>query len=168
MSFGMAWYRKDQWELLKLTAADSENIEDTYEEWEKQAIFTLKELEKRGSDVSINEQPELNVEMGQDKILLDISQSMTVEKNSETRTFKNFDVEIKSPLYNLALVSLDIVEQEAEHCYFSYEGYNAFYPRYVIRPDSLSNSNVIYTIKDKNSEKEFSFAIRGCAVSAGI
>ena len=44
----MAWYRKDQWELLKLTAADSENIEDTYEVWEKQAIFALKELKKRG------------------------------------------------------------------------------------------------------------------------
>ena len=30
--FGIAWYRKEQWELLKSTAADFELIEDAFEE----------------------------------------------------------------------------------------------------------------------------------------
>lgn len=48
---GIAWYKKEQWELLKATAADSENIEDTYEEWEKQASHTIKELKKKGQNI---------------------------------------------------------------------------------------------------------------------
>jgi len=33
----IAWFRREQWFLLKLKAADSALIEDTYDEWEKEA-----------------------------------------------------------------------------------------------------------------------------------
>lgn len=31
--FGIAWYRKDQWELLRMVSDKPETLEDTYEEW---------------------------------------------------------------------------------------------------------------------------------------
>ena len=49
--FGIAWYRKEQWELLKSTAADFELIEDTFEEWEKNAKKALRNLRKEGANV---------------------------------------------------------------------------------------------------------------------
>ncbi len=48
---GIAWYRKEQWELLKSTAVDSEIIENTYEEWEKKANKILIKLKKQGFHV---------------------------------------------------------------------------------------------------------------------
>jgi len=56
---GIAWYRKEQWELLKTTAADSEIIENTYEEWEKQATRTLIEIRNQGQNI---ERVEFDVE----------------------------------------------------------------------------------------------------------
>ena len=48
MSFGIALYRKNQQELLKLKATGSENIKDTYKEWEKQTSLTIKEFKRKG------------------------------------------------------------------------------------------------------------------------
>lgn len=51
MISGVAWYREDQWELLKSTAADPEEIEDTYQEWLKGALNLIKTLKRQGLDV---------------------------------------------------------------------------------------------------------------------
>lgn len=31
--FGIAWYRKDQWDFLRIVSDKPEKLEDTYEEW---------------------------------------------------------------------------------------------------------------------------------------
>lgn len=33
----IAWFRREQWPLLKQKAADRDEIEDTYDDWEKEA-----------------------------------------------------------------------------------------------------------------------------------
>ncbi len=48
MKLGIAWYREDQWQLLRSTASDVENIEDTYQEWLQSAEKAMKELKKQG------------------------------------------------------------------------------------------------------------------------
>lgn len=48
IKLGVAWYREDQWQLLKSTASDAENIEDTYQEWLQSAEKAMKRLEKQG------------------------------------------------------------------------------------------------------------------------
>ena len=42
--FCIAWFRRDQWLLLRQKAADPEIIEDTYDEWEKQAESLIQKL----------------------------------------------------------------------------------------------------------------------------
>jgi hypothetical protein len=32
-NLGVAWYRREQWKLLKQTAADADVLEDSYDEW---------------------------------------------------------------------------------------------------------------------------------------
>ncbi len=44
----MAWYRPDQWTLLRALSADRDELEDTYEEWLAAASKQLRELQARG------------------------------------------------------------------------------------------------------------------------
>lgn len=43
MKFGIAFYRKEQWELFRSTADDADDLEGTYEEWLK----SVEELEMK-------------------------------------------------------------------------------------------------------------------------
>ena len=45
---GVAWYRREQWELLRSTASDPEILEDTYDEWVEEAEKSLKTIRKAG------------------------------------------------------------------------------------------------------------------------
>jgi hypothetical protein len=48
MKLGIAWYREDQWQLLKSTAFDPDIIEETYEEWIHNAKKSLKKMKNQG------------------------------------------------------------------------------------------------------------------------
>ena len=57
---GIAWFRSDQWELLRSLAADVENLEDTHAQWEALAYKTMRDLARQGItarkvDVDVNE-----------------------------------------------------------------------------------------------------------------
>ncbi len=52
IAIGIAWYRKDQWDLLRILSADGADIEQTYEEWEAVAITRTEEMELAGAVVS--------------------------------------------------------------------------------------------------------------------
>ncbi len=45
---GIAWYREDQWLLLKSTAFDSGTMEDTFQEWLQHANETMRKLKSQG------------------------------------------------------------------------------------------------------------------------
>jgi hypothetical protein len=45
---GIAWFRPDQWELLRSVAADADVLERTHAEWEKLAKKTIKDLARQG------------------------------------------------------------------------------------------------------------------------
>ena len=44
---GVAWYRADQWSLLRALAADSEELEQTHAEWLGSATKSLDQLRKQ-------------------------------------------------------------------------------------------------------------------------
>ena len=41
---GIAWFRADQWPLLRSLATDAEDLEETHEEWVKIAEETIEDL----------------------------------------------------------------------------------------------------------------------------
>jgi hypothetical protein len=41
---GVAWYRLKQWQRLRAISTDADNLEDTYEEWLRQAEQKVAEL----------------------------------------------------------------------------------------------------------------------------
>jgi hypothetical protein len=50
IKLGVAWYRENQWQLLKTTASDPEIIEETYLEWLQQAQESIRKLKTQGLD----------------------------------------------------------------------------------------------------------------------
>ena len=58
--FGIAWYRKDQWELYRIVSDKPEILEDTYDEWLINAIKLRDNLGQLGItakevDIDIND-----------------------------------------------------------------------------------------------------------------
>jgi hypothetical protein len=45
---GVAWFRANQWQLLRSLATDADNLEETHEEWVKIAEKTIEDLERQG------------------------------------------------------------------------------------------------------------------------
>lgn len=126
-----------------------------------------KEFKDRGADVNAPLSPAIWVELDYEKVIVHLEDEMTITKLGETRTFNEFRMEVRSPLYNLALIANEIASQEAEYCYFEYVGYNILYPKYRVSKYSMSQPIRIYTILDKKSNKEMNIAIRSCAIPAG-
>jgi hypothetical protein len=57
---GIAWFRADQWPLLRSLATDAEDLEETHEEWVKIAEKTIEDLARQGVlarkvDIDVNE-----------------------------------------------------------------------------------------------------------------
>lgn len=48
---GMAWYRPEQWTLLREISVDREKMSETWSEWEATASAKLAELRERGVDI---------------------------------------------------------------------------------------------------------------------
>lgn len=48
---GVAWYRREQWALLKSVAADAGDLEDSYDEWLEFAERYLKDVWDTGIDI---------------------------------------------------------------------------------------------------------------------
>jgi len=123
--------------------------------------------EKRNSKVNLGEMY-LSVGFAPDRIYIDLNRELKIDKNGEEIKYDKFNVEIKSPLYDLANVANEIASQQAKYCYFEYVGYMILYPRFLINVFSMDDSTRIYTIHDKYSGKEINIAIRGCAIPPGI
>jgi len=57
---GIAWFRANQWQLLRSLATDAEDLEETHEEWVKIAEKTIEDLARQDVlaqkvDVDVNE-----------------------------------------------------------------------------------------------------------------
>jgi hypothetical protein len=50
-AMALAWYTLDQWILLKNTAADREDLDDTYGDWLEGATQRFEELQAAGCDI---------------------------------------------------------------------------------------------------------------------
>ncbi len=137
----------------------------------KECFFTLKkELEKRNYDVSMNEL-KMSIQLVPDNVKVEINNTLKMTKNEEKKEFEKFDSVVKSSMYNVGRIAVDIAQQEAEFCNFEYLGYMLMHPNFEIKKNSIGGNedfSVIYTIKDRAYDDELNIAIRGCAIPTGI
>ncbi|MEI6850320.1 MAG: hypothetical protein WCK29_04755, partial [archaeon] len=96
-----------------------------------------------------------------------INRDISWTKNEQVSKADSYSVEINSPLYDLSNVAIEIANKQVKQCYFEYAAYMLNYPRFDIRVISLSDPTRIYSIRDKNTDKEMNIAIRSCVITAG-
>jgi len=125
-----------------------------------------KELKKR-YDVSSGEM-EITTELYHNQLIIKIKKDLDMVRDDEKRSFKKFEMHMIHPIYNFAEISMEIVNQETRYCNFDLLGYMILYPRYDIKRIITGESNIIYNLKDRRTNEEFTFAVRNCILPPGV
>ena len=102
------------------------------------------------------------------KIIMDIDGKITFEKGESSSTQNEFQVITPTMFYDLLSVAQEIVSQEARFCNFDYIGFMQLNSEFEILKFKTSDFITLYRIKNKNSDEEFRFAIRGCVIPGGV
>ena len=126
-----------------------------------------KDYEKRGYDSSFGS-TNLQIELNPKEINVIINKNINLEKGSDKKSFDRISVKITSPLYDLATIAQEIVNQEAKFCYFEYVGYELTYPAFSIEKMDIDGETKVYGVKEKSSNSQINFAVRSCAMPAGL
>lgn len=108
------------------------------------------------------------VNLMEGKIVVDLDASMTLTKTGETSNYEDLKITTLSRFYDSAMVAQEIISYEAQYCNFEYSGYMILHPQWNIDKLRTSDSTIIYTVKHKDDENRFRFAIRGCVIRPGI
>lgn len=125
------------------------------------------EVEKRRGTLtygSLN----MSVGLGDNIVHIGLNKKATLTQDNNVINIDNFDLDIMNPLYDMALVAMEITAGEAKNCNFEYTEYQILHKRWDIKKFAMSDSTKIYTIKDTESGKEMYIAVRGCAIPAGF
>jgi hypothetical protein len=93
------------------------------------------------------------------KIRVDFLAPMTVTKDS-SQTFRDFDVELTSEMYDLLLTSQSIVEFESTYGDSETTLYLQYYPDLKIEKLKVDEGSTIYILGNFNTNEEFRFASR--------
>ena len=128
----------------------------------------IKEFEREGYDVSLNGTGKVEVIFESNAIVVSTNKKITVIKGDESRSYDNFRTEVNSPLYNLVDTAEKIVNFESTLCEFNHLNWMLNYPDIKIEKFSASDQTKVYTIIDRESEKNLDIAIKTCILPAGI
>jgi len=109
-----------------------------------------------------------DVSLAPNRIFVDISRETKITEKDSSRTLDKYNFEIINPIYDLANVAKDIVNEETIYCNFNYLVYMFIDKEFDIRKNKLSEDSVLYAIKDKNSGKIMNIAVKGCSLPAGL
>jgi hypothetical protein len=124
------------------------------------------ELEDKGYEVSMGTM-ELETNLQPRAAVITTNRELTISKGEETQSLDSFKTVLSTPLYKLAGIASEIVNDEASYCDFNNLVYMLLHPEYDIRKKVVDDSN-LYTLKSLESGDEFKFAIRGCVMPPGI
>jgi hypothetical protein len=104
------------------------------------------------------------------QVSITVYKKFTMTREDKALDFNNFRVDIVHPIYDLAKIANEIANQESQYCNFDTLGYMIIYPEYNLDriPNPTGEPDVIYNIKDRKTNQEFTFAIRSCAKPAGL
>lgn len=129
------------------------------------------EVQRRGGRINYKSNYDVFVDWGPNTINIKIKRDATIEQLGEKRKFDEFNVDVKSPAYNLAEVANEIAKQEGnpKRCYFEPVGYSLLYNRFNITVyNQFQDGTKVYTIQDKDSKEFMRVATRSCVSKAGL
>ena len=125
-----------------------------------------KELETR-YDIEESEMI-IETQLNSGQISVKIDKNFKTIRRDEVRDYNNFRMNLVHPMYQFAKISTEIVNQEISFCNFDELGHNILHQQYDIQKFITGRSDIIYSIKDLETEESFVFALRSCTLPAGF
>jgi len=122
-------------------------------------------LEKR-YDVSSSNM-KLKTTLYPKNIVVDINKEFKMNRGEEELNFKNFKTILIHPIYDLAEIAMEIVNQERLYCNFDEIGYMILYPEYDVTKFIRGEGDIIYTITERATNQSLRFAVRSCSLPPG-
>ena len=111
---------------------------------------------------------QIDTKLAPKEVLVEINRKFKMSNGQDNKEFDNFNVALVDPMYDLAKVSAEITNQEAQYCNFNSLGFMTIYPNYDITEFKTGESDKIYTVRDRRYDENFTFAIRSCVMPAGF
>ncbi|MEK6760560.1 MAG: hypothetical protein AABX93_01405 [Nanoarchaeota archaeon] len=140
----------------------SSDVESCFEEM-------LSDFKRQGFEVSSDSRLiDFDVKLMPKKVSIQTNSEVTLTKSDETTTQKNFQVNIQSGIYDFAFIVQEIVNGEAQFCYFEDTGFEVAYPEFRIGKFEMTDQTKIYTIENVNTGDKFRFATKGCVTVPGF
>jgi len=145
---------------------ENEIKEDTKSKVQECFDSMKEDFENKGFNVS-GGATTYSIDLLPGNVEINLKKKIDIVRGDSSQSFEDFDTDILSPIYELMRIAREVVNSEAQHCHFEYNGYMLLYPDYGIRRIDYSDSK-IYRLIDRRTEAEFKFAVRSCAFAPGI
>lgn len=129
---------------------------------------TLKTTLEPRYTVDMDEIWNLKAKLNPQGVEVVINRDFKMQRGESVRSFSLFKINVMHPIYRLAEIATEIVNAETRYCNFDTLGFMIIYPKYNVEKFRLSDSTIIYSVKEVSSQEEFKFGIRGCAIPAGF
>ena len=126
----------------------------------------VQEYERRGFDVSAGD-IDTNISIDPSVINIKVIAPMTVSKGDSVQSFREFDVDRNSELYELLYIATSIVDFEATLGDSETTLYMQYYPDLKIEKNKLSDGTKIYRLSNVVTEESFTFASRSLVFPPG-
>ena len=98
---------------------------------------------------------------------IQIKKDFQIKREDRIIGFDNFRVNLISPLYDFAEITMIIGNQQAKYCNFDLMGFMILYPSFDVNETVTGDSDRIYTLTERSTDQKFNFAIRSCPLPAG-
>ncbi|VVB78249.1 Uncharacterised protein [uncultured archaeon] len=102
------------------------------------------------------------------QITVEIDKKFKMSREDKVININQFRMNMISPLYNFAEIGMEIANQQAQYCHFDDLGFMIFYPSFDVTSTKTGESDNIYTIKERATNQQFTFATRSCLLPPGF
>jgi len=145
---------------------ENELEKDTKDKIQSCYESSVNELKSRGFDV-VKSDGELKIELGIKKMEVLFNAPTSVSSSGSSSSFKEFEIQMYSEMYDLLLVSNSIVESEINSGTVDAGLIGLYHPDLVVTKIREEDKTIIYNLKTTNTGEEFKFAVRSYAYPAG-
>jgi len=125
------------------------------------------ELQNKGYTIT-SQEPEIQIEIFPNNILVNLNKIELKITKSETQTFSNIKTDINSKIYDLIMISSSIANWESKYGDTEIMNYMIYYPELIINKNPQEDGTKIYTLTNKKTQDKFIFASKSMTIPPGI
>lgn len=109
-----------------------------------------------------------SVEIVSGRIKVNIGSNLILERGKEVTTIREMSFDYSSPIFDLIKLEQIIVNYESTACEFNDINWMRSDSSILISRFRASDQTKVYTLKDRNTQKQLNFAIKTCVLPAGL